>query len=184
MRADLGERGVRAQRVHLLRAADGCPPGDGGQRNDSADPNSAWANCAPLSWEDLLVGKLDDKDGGLNLPNGGGTAWFYFELFFRRVKGSYFSNVQFGTQSRGAPLIAEGAASLAVREQTPLHGRFDCGNPQSVHPLDLCTPSVHPNLCTPKASNWRRRFSSHIHTRSCDEAHFRLVLAPDCAGLT
>ena len=65
--------------------------------NDSADPNSAWANCAPLSWEDLLVGKLDDKDGGLNLPNGGGTAWFYFELFFRRLKGSYFSNVQFGT---------------------------------------------------------------------------------------
>ena len=65
--------------------------------NDSVDPNSAWANCAPLSWEDLLVGKFDDKDGGLNLPNGGGTAWFYFELFFRRLKGSYFSNVQFGT---------------------------------------------------------------------------------------
>ena len=29
---------------------------------DSVDPNSAWANCAPLSWEDLLIGKLDDKD--------------------------------------------------------------------------------------------------------------------------
>ena len=26
--------------------------------NDSVDPNSAWANCAPLIWEDLLVGTL------------------------------------------------------------------------------------------------------------------------------
>ena len=35
--------------------------------NDSVDPNSAWANCAPLIWEDLLVGTLDD-DGGIHTP--------------------------------------------------------------------------------------------------------------------
>ena len=64
--------------------------------NDSVDPNSAWANCAPLIWEDLLVGTLDD-DGGLQLPHGGGAARFYFEIFFQRAKGQYFSNLQFGT---------------------------------------------------------------------------------------
>ncbi|EOD32703.1 hypothetical protein EMIHUDRAFT_230488 [Emiliania huxleyi CCMP1516] len=73
----------------------GCRPGMVvNVGHDSVDQNGAWAHCAPLVWQDLLVGKLEE---GLELPHGGGLAWFYFELIYQRAKGQYFSNVQYGT---------------------------------------------------------------------------------------
>ena len=52
----------------------GCRPGMVvNVGHDSVDQNGAWAHCAPLVWQDLLVGKLEE---GLELPHGGGLAWF------------------------------------------------------------------------------------------------------------